>query len=344
MHAYTEAVLKEMRAQAPIAKDYTADTVFFGGGTPILLPLSDTERLMKEIRTLFTLTPDAEITMEANPGAADEKKLSALRALGINRLSIGVQSLSDKELRALGRVHNAADAIRFFRSARASGFENINVDLMYGIPYQTQESFSETLDGILSLQPEHISAYSLIIEEGTPFFTQKETLSLPSEDEEDAFDKMLSQKLALAGYRHYEVSNFSKEGYASRHNLHYWRAEEYLGFGVSAYSFFGGARYGNGKDITAYMALSPSLPDEKEVLSKQTRAYEYIMLRLRLDEGVDTGEYERLFGVKLKERYREEIARFKALGFMKESGARLFLTERGMRFSNTVLVAFMEDF
>lgn len=344
MHGYTDALIEEMKFRAKDVKGYTVDTVFLGGGTPTLLPISDIKRLAEAVNTLFKVDSDAEISVEANPASASEQKLRALRALGVNRLSIGVQSLSDKELAALGRIHTAADAYSFFHAARAAGFSNVNIDLMYGIPHQTKESFLQTLDGVLSLNPEHISAYSLIVEEGTPFFEKQASLPLPDEDTEAALHELLCERLSSHGYRHYEISNFAKQGFLSRHNLHYWRAEEYLGFGVSAYSYFGGERWGNGKSISAYMDAPASSVFEREALSFKTEAYENIMLRLRLDEGIDTHAYEARFGVKIKERFSQEIARFKAQGLMEECDSRLFLTEKGMRFSNTVLVAFMEDF
>ncbi len=344
MHAYTNALIEEMRFRAEKARGYTVDTVFFGGGTPTILPISDIKKLAETIKALFCIAPDAEITVEANPATASEDKLLALRSLGVNRLSVGVQSLSDGELSALGRAHTAADAARFFHAARVAGFSNVSVDLMYGIPYQTKESFARTLDGVLALNPEHISAYSLILEEGTPFFEKSESLPLPDEDTEAALHALLCEKLSAHGYRHYEISNFAKDGFLSRHNLHYWRAEEYLGFGASAYSFFGGERWGNEKSVSGYISAPAASVFEREILSPKDEAYEYIMLRLRLDEGIDVRAYEARFGVKIKERFRDEILQFKAEGIIEENGSRLFLTEKGMRFSNTVLVAFMEDF
>ena len=344
MHAYTEALIREMEAFSEKARDYTVDTVFFGGGTPTLMPLSDIEAIIEAVRRCFCVHSDAEITLEANPATADREKLRALRTLGFNRISVGVKSFSDKELNALGRVHTAAEAKAFLWDVREAGFFNVNIDLMYGIPHQTPESFQKTLKEALSHAPEHISAYSLIIEEGTPFFERCDTLPLPSEDTEALLHNELCKTLGEAGYSHYEISNFAREGYLSRHNLRYWRCEEYLGFGAAAYSFFGGERYGNVRDMDKYMKNPTDAVFEKEVLSEQALAYEYIMLHLRTSEGLSLNEYERRFGVKLKQRYREEISRFCALGWLKDGEDTLALTEEGMRFSNTVLVAFMEDF
>ncbi len=343
MHRYTDALVAEMAHYAPSASAFGIDTVFFGGGTPTLLPLSDWERIWRHMHDLFYIDSGAEVTVEANPATAGREKLSFLRTLGVNRLSIGVQSLNDNELCALGRVHNAEDAYRFFEDARASGFHNINVDLMYGIPLQTEQSFSKTLDGVLTLVPEHISAYSLIVEEGTPFFEKKEKLPLPSEDVEDALHTLLLSRLEMAGYTHYEISNFAKSGFSCRHNLHYWRSEPYLGFGAAAYSYFNGARYGNTRNIAAYMKDSHDAVTECETPNAKELAYEYIMLAFRLREGVDTDVYKKRFGVTIEEKYASLIRRFTEEGLMQKSGNRLFLTERGMRLSNTVLVAFMQE-
>ena len=344
MHAYTKALIEEIEAFSPKARGYTVDTVFFGGGTPTIMPLFDIEAILEAVRRCFCFHPEAEITLEANPASAEKEKLSLLRALGFNRISVGVQSFLDEELKALGRVHTAAQAKVFLKDVREAGFQNVNIDLMYGIPHQTPESFQKTLREALSYSPEHISAYSLIIEEGTPFFEQCDTLPLPSEDEEVLLHSELCKILAGAGYRHYEISNFARDGYASRHNLRYWRCEEYLGFGAAAYSFFKGARYGNVRDVGKYMKDPTHAVFEKEILSEEALAYEYIMLHLRTSEGLSLDTYERRFGVKLKQRYKEEISRFRALGWVKDSEEYLSLTEEGMRFSNTVLVAFMEDF
>ena len=343
MHVYTDALLTEIRANAERAKRHAVDTVFFGGGTPTLLPIPCFERILNEIHSLFSVEENAEITVEANPATADKEKLAALRGMGVNRLSIGAQSLNDRELSALGRVHSAADTVHTVSFAREAGFTNLNLDLMYGIPHQTEQSLSDTLDGILSLSPEHISAYSLIVEEGTPFYERRETLPLPDEDTEVRLHELVSRRLREHGYEHYEISNYAREGCFSRHNLHYWRCEPYLGFGAAAYSCFDGMRYGNTRDISSYVSSPLRSVTDREVLTEKDAAYEYIMLALRLSEGIDLGVYKARFGVTIEEKYANIIERFENMGWMKREGARLFLTEKGMRFSNTVLVAFMEE-
>ena len=319
------------------------DTVFFGGGTPSLLPEGDVMRLLDAAKTLFHVSPDAEVTLEANPATADEKKLSALLRAGVNRLSVGVQTLSDEELRYLGRAHSASDAVAFLKSARHVGFENINVDLMYGIPAQTLQSAERTLSEVLSLSPDHISAYSLMLEEGTPLYQNRAKIPLPSEDEEAEIDILVSKTLGANGYLHYEISNYAKEGRESRHNLHYWHSDSYLGFGVSAYSYFDGVRYGNHSNLSSYTEDPLSAVVDRDPLSEKERAYEWIMLRLRLKEGLSLAEYRAHFGVDLKKRYFSQINAFIAQGLMEEKDGRISLTERGFRLSNSILVAFLED-
>lgn len=343
MRAYTDALIREMSHYAQAAEGVCFDTVFFGGGTPSLLPLSDIIRLLNAARALFCFAPHAEITLEANPATADEKKLFALLQAGINRLSVGVQSLSDEELRYLGRVHRASDAMAFLKSARRAGFENINVDLMYGIPAQTVQSAEKTLSEVLSFSPDHVSAYSLMLEEGTPLYENRASLPIPTEDEEIEIDALVSGTLAAHGYLHYEISNYAKEGRESRHNLHYWHSDPYLGFGVSAYSFFGGERYGNHADLHSYVQDPLGAVSDWEHVSEKDLAYEWIMLRLRLREGLSLSEYRSRFGVDLKQRYFAQIREFLSKGLMQEKDGRIFLTEQGFRLSNSILVAFLED-
>lgn len=343
MRAYTDALLKEMEYHAGRAENTVFDTVFFGGGTPSLLPSDSIKRILLHARSLFNIAQDAEVTLEANPATANEKKLSAFREAGVNRLSVGVQSLSDYELALLGRLHTASDARAFLRSARSVGFENMNVDLMYGIPAQKVSSAEETLDEIMDFSPEHVSAYSLMLEEGTPLYAKRDALPLPDEEEEEAIDALVKQKLREHGYLHYEISNHAKPGRESRHNLHYWHSDPYLGFGVTAYSFFAGARYGNTDDFASYCADPCDCTEENEVLTEKDLAYEWIMLRLRLREGLSISEYRKRFGVDLKGKYEDIIKGFTERDLMKQEGDRIFLTEKGFRLSNSILVSFLPD-
>ena len=343
MRAYTDALISEMTSYRDAAKDTVFDTLFFGGGTPSLLPLACVSRVLDAAVRLFRVERDAEITLEANPATADAEKLSALRALGINRLSVGVQSLSDDELLYLGRLHTGKEALSFLTDARKAGFDNVNVDLMYGIPAQTLASAQKTLRGILSFAPEHISAYSLMLEEGTPLFRQKDALPLPTEEEEERIDATVFSMLSDFGYRRYEISNYAKAGKECRHNLHYWHSDEYLGFGVAAYSYFGGVRYGNGASLVEYLQAPAEAITEREAVDEAALAYEWIMLRLRLSEGISLTEYNTRFGINLKVRHQESLARFVSQGFMQEENGRIFLTGKGRRVSNQILVALMPD-
>lgn len=343
MRAYADALIREMKHYAKKTGDTVFDTVFFGGGTPSLLPIDAVEKILFHAKSLFSIEEDAEVTMEANPATADEKKLSMLRKMGINRLSVGVQSLSDTELRLLGRLHTASDALSFLRSARRVGFDNINVDLMYGIPAQTVASARGTLEGVLDFTPTHISAYSLMLEEGTPLYEKREALPIPSEEEEDAIDLLVRDTLAEHGYLHYEISNFAKQGRESRHNLHYWHSDPYLGFGVAAYSFFDGARYANTDDLALYLSDPCAPPKESVLVTERELAYEWIMLRLRLKEGLSLSEYRARFGVDLKKEYANAIEDFTAHRLMVEVGDRISLTEKGFRLSNSILIAFMPN-
>ena len=343
MRAYVRALVGEMSSVAPRADGISFDTVFFGGGTPSLLPPMLVDEILSAAKGCFCIAPDAEITLEANPASIDGRGLSALRALGINRLSVGVQSTVDKELSTLGRLHTGREALDFLHLAHEVGFDNLNADLMYGVPYQTVDSAKRTLDAVLSLAPTHISAYSLMLEEGTPLYEQKDALPIPNEDGEDVIDTLVRTTLRDAGYLHYEISNYAKEGFASRHNLHYWHSDPYLGFGVSAYSFFDGVRYGNTKDMICYLSDPTNALSDQEVLSEEDLAYEWIMLRLRLREGILLDEYRARFGVSLDERYAAQIARFAAMGLMTLENGRISLTERGFRLSNEILVAFLKE-
>lgn len=338
---YVRALITEMEGRAEAARETLFDTLFFGGGTPTLLSERALYEILDAAHRLFSVSEGAEVTIESNPATADREKLTAMREMGFNRLSIGVQSFSDGELASLGRVHTARDAVAFYECAIACGFDNVNLDLMYGIPWQTEENWKKTLAEVVRLSPAHISAYSLILEEGTPLAERKSTLSLPTEEEEDAFDLVLKETLAEHGYRHYEISNYAKEGRECRHNLHYWRSEPYLGFGVSAYSFFGGERYGNGRDLSAYLLAPLGQTADRECLTDEALAYEWLMLRLRLAEGLSLRAYEEAFGYRFEERYADTVKKYVSMGLMKQTPKRVFLTERGMRLSNTILVDFL---
>ena len=332
---YVRAVLREI-AERDFPRS-TVTSVFFGGGTPSLLSLSEFDALLSALSSRYTVSPDAEITFEMNPATADRDKLRSLRSLGFNRVSIGCQSTSDAELSALGRAHTAQGFFDAYRDAVAAGFSNLNVDLMYGIPRQTAASFAKTLADVLSLGPTHVSAYGLIVEEGTPFFTRRDTLGLPGEDAETDLYALASEMLRSAGYRHYEISNYARPGSECRHNLLYWRQGEYAAYGLSASSHFGGVRETNTRDIAAYLSAPASSVSERVVIKGADTEYEYIMLALRLSEGIDETDFRRRFGHGFCETYADKLAPYHSSGLLVSNGERTALTDGGLYLSSALL-------
>lgn len=313
----------------------TVDTVYFGGGTPTLLTLPQWEQLMGELHKHFALLPDAEITAETNPAAVGTDVLRALRRMGINRLSMGVQSANEVELRALGRVHSFAQAQETFAAARSAGFDNISADIMLGIPHQTRDSLQRTLSQIIALQPTHLSAYLLKVEDGTPFGRMREQLPLPDEDTQVALYTDTVGTLAAAGYARYEISNFARAGYDSRHNLRYWLGQPYLGLGLAAHSDFGGERFAAGRDMAAF--LRGEWVAETHRVSEAERLEEYLMLRLRLEEGIDPADYAARFGRDFSRDFGEVLAPYRRAALVCERDGRVALTTQGMLLSNTVI-------
>ena len=262
-----------------------ADTVYFGGGTPTLLTAEQFGRILAVIEAKFGIDKNAEITAETNPKSADGKKLAEIRKSGINRLSIGMQSIHDSELRALGRIHNFEDFKTTFAEAREAGFDNVSVDLMYGIPLQTKESFEASVEMLASFAPEHISSYSLTVEEGTNFYRRRDKLIFPDEDTVSDMYADMGDILEKFGYHKYEISNFAKNGRESRHNLKYWHLDDYLGFGPAAHSCFDSKRFAHSRDIESYLGGDSIIIDIEE-LSEKEKMNEYAMLGMRLTEGV----------------------------------------------------------
>ncbi len=313
------------------------DTVFFGGGTPSLLEPDELSRILFSVRSAFDVSPEAEITMEMNPGTTTEKKVRAYASLGVNRASIGCQSFSENELKLLGRIHNSQDIYETVKAVRSAGITNVSLDLMYGIPEQTAASFEYTLRSALSLDVSHLSVYGLILEAGTPFFETQGSLPLPSEDEECDMYALASHILGEAGFSHYEISNYAKPGSECRHNLKYWRDKEYIGVGLAAYSYYGKKRYGNtarldeyiSDDYVKYRCIESITPDDE--------AFEYVMMRLRLAEGFPLSEYRARFGCDFLDGRTEATERYRSLGYLNIADGRISLTERGFYISNTIL-------
>lgn len=327
MDAYTAALCGRLRAFPP----QQADTVYFGGGTPSLLGGERIAAVLSAARRHFTITEDAEITVECNPDSIDDALLSTLRAAGVGRLSIGIQSAHEDELRLLGRRHTFAQARQAVQRARAHGFRNLSLDLMYGLPGQTTEKFLISVERVLELCPEHLSCYGLKLEEGTPLYLAQPTL--PSDDEQAETYLALCGRLAAAGLEHYEISNFCRPGFRARHNAKYWDLSEYLGIGAAAHSYFGGRRFAFPRDAAAFMHGAPPVPEE-QVEGFDARA-EYLMLRLRTSDGVSRAEYMQRFGdFAPVERVLRPLARH-GLAVCGESGCRL--TEQGFLVSNAVI-------
>lgn len=333
--AYVEQLIRETEGASALAEAYEASTVFIGGGTPSILPARQIPRILGKIREIFPLRKDAEITIEANPGTMDAEKLHAWREAGVNRLSIGLQSADNRELRLLGRIHTWEEFLDNFRLAREAGFRNINVDLMSALPGQTCGGWINTLEKVLELHPEHISAYSLIIEEGTPFYSRYEEHPelLPAEDADRRMYEDTRRILHEHGYERYEISNYARPGYECRHNLGYWSRTEYKGFGLGAASLLGRVRTANQSDLKEYLA--GNYAGEREELSEQAVREEYFFLGLRKMEGVDPEPY--------RAHYRELLDRLQEQHLIEEKNGRICLTNRGIDVSNYVLAQFLDD-
>lgn len=347
--AYMAALFAEIGGRAKDYKERIVTSIFIGGGTPSLLSGDSIRQLMEHIREGFTLAPDAEITMEVNPGTVTTEKLTAFYAAGINRLSIGMQSAQEQELKILGRIHDFDGFCQVYREAVEAGFTNINVDVMSGLPGQTLASYKDTLEKVLRLEPmpQHISAYSLIVEEGTPFaaMADRGELPLPEEDTERAMYEETIEVLAGYGFHRYEISNYALDGYECRHNVGYWIRRDYLGFGIGAASLIGNVRFQNGRDLNAYLAHPLACREEQQSLTTQEQMEETMFLGLRLIRGVSYPEFARCYGQTLEEVYGEVIARNVADGLLTvredETGRRLMLTGRGLDVSNYVMAQFL---
>ena len=348
--AYVDALLEEIRGfDEP--EDYEVVTVFFGGGTPSILPGQAIFRIMEVLREKFSFRKGAEITLEANPGTVDKEKLSFYKKAGINRLSFGLQSADAEELKKLGRIHTWEKFLESFQLAREAGFSNINVDLMSALPGQTKESWEKTLCQVLALQPEHISAYSLIIEEGTPFYqlyekdverrdAGEEPELIPSEEEERAMYEATGRILKEQGYLHYEISNYAKPGRECCHNLGYWQRRDYLGFGLGASTLLNPVRYKNTEDLEAYLGGDFS-KKEFFVLTKDNQIEETMFLGLRVLEGVSKEQFREQFSCELRVVYRKELEKLEKEGLLEEEGDFVRLTSRGIDLSNPVLAEFL---
>ncbi len=315
------------------------DTIYFGGGTPSLLEPEQIERILNAVTSVFSVAESAEITMEMNPATVTPEKLDAFRRLGINRASFGVQTFNERDLKLLARGHDANDARQTYRMLREAGFENISFDLIAGLPGQTIEDWSRNLDEAIAMEPEHLSLYLLEIHESTPLAEQvRSGRRTPIEDElaAEMYELMLD-RLAAAGYDQYEISNFAKPGFESRHNTKYWRLEPVFGFGVSAHSFDGRERYANERDTARYVEMIERTGSAETYRETIDLASEFAFLGLRLENGIHLNGFADRFGFDLRERYATEFNEFFNAGLVEETAGHLRLTKKGKLYSNNVL-------
>ncbi len=335
--AYVERLIGEIRMSGALSGEYEVSTVFFGGGTPSILPGEWLAGILEALRRQFAFRADAEITVEANPGTLDKSRLESYLACGVDRLSLGLQSADDEELRLLGRIHTWEQFLDNYELARRMGFSNINVDLMSALPGQSTEDWKRTLAKVLSLtpQPEHISAYSLIVEEGTPFYEKYAAHPelLPDEDAERQMYYDTGEILRKAGYERYEISNYAKPGFACRHNVGYWERTEYKGYGLGAASLIGEVRSTNQSDLKEY--LDEHFAGTSERLTEQDIREEYFFLGLRMMRGVRPGKYE--------EHYRKLLDKLVNERLLERKEDRVCLTDRGIDVSNYVFTQFLDD-
>lgn len=359
---YVQALLMEIeRYQGTETADRKIKTLYIGGGTPSILSVDQLDCIMQKIKYTFNFCDDIEASMEMNPGTASKEKCRALYQMGINRLSIGLQSTNDMELKTLGRIHSYEDFINTYTWCREAGFQNINVDLMAALPYQIVESYTTGLRKIIRLAPEHISAYSLILEEGTPFYQKYNSgcYPLPDEEQERLMYRETEQILAQAGYERYEISNYAKKGYACRHNLVYWQGGDYLGLGLGSSSYMDGVRFHNTTDFNTYVNQGAYVEDREE-LSVQAKMEEFMFLGLRVIAGVSGTEFEKRFGKTMEDVYGDVLRKHEEEGLLqierkenrKEAAAaepakgktnieKVMLTTKGVDVSNYVFADFL---
>lgn len=344
---YAKRLMKDIDVMGKRYGEIPVETIFIGGGTPSVPDSGLIVEIMEHVRHAFHVADGAEISMEANPGTVTREKLTDYRKAGINRLSFGLQSANDRELKLLGRIHTWAEFLESFTLARECGFANLNIDLMSALPGQTCESWKETLSRVTDLDPEHISAYSLIIEEGTPFGerygSEEGRKLLPDEDSEREMYHETKRFLKDCGYERYEISNYAKPGRECRHNIGYWTGVPYLGLGLGASSYLDGCRFTVNPDMKQYLEEKPGMFADIEKLTKKDMEEEFFYVGLRMTAGVSLSEFERRFGISAKEVYpglMETFVKEKAARF---EGDRFVLTDYGLDVSNYIMALFLQD-
>ena len=375
---YVHALLNEIRFYGQRMGDYQVSTIYIGGGTPSWLEPELLVAIMDQVYKSFRVREDAEVSIECNPGTVTTAKLEAYRRAGINRLSIGLQSANNEELKMLGRIHTYEQFLKTYELACNAGYTNINVDLMSGLPHQSAESFADTLQKVIRLKPEHISAYSLIIEKGTPFYEKykfdmvrqeagMQTELLPTEEDTYKMLKLTQVVLAKAGYGRYEISNYAKPGYECRHNIGYWTRENYLGLGLGAASLVDNVRYSNTRELDEYTAIchdltilppeafaledgmaapernwfGSNLHTEASVVSRKSQMEEFMFLGLRMTDGIARDEFEHNFGMPIEAAYVQVLPELQAQGLIEKREGRIYLTDRGMDVANYVMAQFL---
>ncbi len=340
MDDYLKALLAHIRETAPLTKGWQADTVYIGGGTPSYFGAKRITAILKELRRRFDVPRDAEITCEANPESADLSFLKAIRHAGVNRLSLGMQSACDAELKAVHRIHDFSQVVQAVKDARKAKIKNLSLDLIYGLPGQTMESWKETLEAALELHPEHMSCYGLKVEPGTPLDGRvMRGEVLPDDDTQADMYLWTVERLRLMGYLQYEISNFARPGFQSRHNLKYWKSKPYVGFGPGAHSDFGGRRYSFVRDLDSYISgiLSGGpVIDEDQLIPHRERGGEYLMLRLRTTHGIEEWEYRREFSMNF-DPLAQKLEEYERQGWAEKKENRWRLTPRGFLVSNQLI-------
>lgn len=341
---YLQALADHIRETGKLAPNHVIDTVYFGGGTPSYFGAENLCRILDELHHAFHFAPETEITLEANPDSVNLKAMKKLLRAGFNRISIGVQSDDDEMLKKLGRPHTFHQAKQAMETARKAGFTNISLDLMYGLPNQSEEAWEQTLENVLLLRPEHISCYALKVEEGTPLWDYKDCAGLPDDDKQAQMYLTACNILRDRGYEHYEISNFCKKGFESKHNLKYWSGAEYVGFGPTAASDFAGKRYTIIRDLHGYIdgiRQKGQILSECDTIAQRERAGEYIMLRLRTKAGINAEEYERNYLMPFASLDRL-MKKFAEKGLAKFEKNCWVLTEEGWLVSNSIILTLHE--
>ena len=344
-YTYIQSAINEIKSYSALSNKFVVDTIYIGGGTPSIVNPKNLDNMINVIKIIFTVEENAEISMEANPNTLNKENLNDYSSIGINRLSIGIQSLNDDILKRIGRIHNSKEALEAIEKAKQCGFANINADVMFNIPGQTIDDINNTISQLIKKDIRHISFYSLKLEKGTPMYTleKNKEIFLPEEDEEREMYYAGRNIMEANNLFQYEISNFAVKGYECRHNLKYWSQEEYVGIGPSAHSFLKNKRFNNPSDLKEYILSGENSNFQRnilEVMDDNQMIFEYIILRLRLTEGLKFADFENKFSVNFKEVYAKQIEYLLKNNLIEIDDAAVRLTKRGMDISNYVFEQF----